>query len=117
MNRDEQFGATARQFFASRRTVFLCFSPADNVYRATVVVEGGPAQHYEADCPLLLLQAVLGTMRKKVCTVCQVPKFLTSFARAGESEEARAPACLGCEREGSRERRDRRTRRPSAPAD
>lgn len=106
-NPDELLGRAVRRLLTGQGTIFLTWDAKEAKYSAAVVTEAG-TKHHEADCPLLLVQSTLGTLKRKCCSACQESKPLTSFARAGESEEARAAACLACERQSGKRRRQRR---------
>jgi hypothetical protein len=101
---DEKLGILARRVFAGQGTGIFHWDEAQKLCSATIPSDRGP-KHFEADCPLLLFQLILGIVRKKRCLgPCGEEKPLTSFARAGESEESRAAVCSACERAGSRKK-------------
>src|SRR5581483_8524390 len=95
-NDDEKLGRAFRQLLTGRGTIMLSWDSRARELEADLA--HGSRRHFQADGPLLLVQTILGTIPAKVCNACRQQKPLTSFARAGESEEARAPDCFACER-------------------
>jgi len=85
-------------------TLIIHWDSETHHYSASQPGSKGP-RHIEADCPLLLIQGILGCVRTKRCLgACGLDKPLTAFARAGESEESRAAVCGACERAVARKK-------------